>query len=79
MEMKTKEEQALQILKSVLKTDDVDATVSQQNCPQWDSIAHLNIIIELESQFGLSLEPDEIAQITSFQDIMRVLEQNAPL
>ena len=72
--MKTKEEQALQILRTVLKSDNIDATVSQQNCPQWDSIAHLSIIIELESRFGLSLEPDEIAQISSFQDVMRILE-----
>ena len=73
--MKVTEEQLLQTLKTVLKTDDIDATVSAENCSRWDSIAHLNLVIELETQFGLSLEPEEIAQITSFQDIMRILNK----
>lgn len=74
--MKTTEEQLLDTFRTVLKRDDIDATVSQQNCPQWDSLAHLNLAIELETRFGLSLEPEEIAGITSFRDAMDLIDGN---
>ena len=73
--METREKQVMNILKRVLGVDNIDETVSQQNCAKWDSIAHLNLIVEIEMQFGISFEPDEIAEITSFQDIVRILEK----
>lgn len=59
-------------MKSVFKTDNLDETCSQRNCEQWDSMNHLNLIVELEMEYGVSFEPEEIAQMRSFDDVVRI-------
>lgn len=59
-------------MKSVFKTDNLDETCSQQNCEQWDSMNHLNLIVELEMEYGVSFEPEEIAQMRSFDEVLRI-------
>ena len=68
------EEKVLEILKNVFELDTVDTTCSQQTCEKWDSMGQLNLVVELESEFGVSLEPEEIGEMTSFQDIIRILK-----
>jgi len=33
--------------------------------PAWDSLRHLNLIIELENEFNISFELEEIAEMKS--------------
>lgn len=68
------EERVLEILKRVLELDDVDDTLSSANCEKWDSLAQLNISVELEMEFGVALEPEEIAALASYKDIVRFLK-----
>ena len=68
------EEKVLEILKNVLELDNVDESISSTNCDKWDSMAQLNISVELEMEFGVSLEPEEIAALASFEDIVRILK-----
>ena len=42
------EEKVLEILKNVLELDNVDESISSTNCDKWDSMAQLNISVELE-------------------------------
>ena len=67
------EEKVLEILRQVLGVADIDATCSQENCPQWDSLHHLNLVVELEDTFGVSFEPEEIAAMKNAADIERLL------
>lgn len=68
------EEKVLEILKNLFELDTVDETCSQATCEKWDSMAHLNLVVELESEFGVSLEPEEIGQIQSYKDVVKVLK-----
>ena len=68
------EQRVLELMKSVFQTDVVDETCSQQNCEKWDSMNHLNLIVELELEFGVSFEPEEIAVMRSYQDVLRILK-----
>jgi acyl carrier protein len=68
------EQKILDLMKSVFKTDSLDKTCSQQNCEQWDSMNHLNLVVELEMEFGVSFEPEEIAQMRTFADVVRILK-----
>lgn len=69
------EEKVLEILKRVFELDTVDVSFSQETCEKWDSMSQLNLIVELESEFDVSLEPDEIDRIKTFEDIISVLKQ----
>ena len=63
----------LEIMKDVFGTEDIDRTVSQKNCEKWDSLAHLNLIVELETEFGVSFEPEEIGEMKCFDDVVKIL------
>jgi len=69
------EEKVLEILKGVLVLEQVDKSISSSNCDKWDSMAQLNISVELEAEFGVSLEPEDIAAFSSYEDIVRVLKE----
>ena len=68
------EEKLLEILKNLFELETVDETCSQETCEKWDSLGQLNLVVELESEFDLSLEPEEIGEMKSFEDIIRTLK-----
>jgi len=67
------EEKVISILRVVLDDELVDADTSQGNCDKWDSMAQLNLAVEIEAAFNVSLEPEQIAEMRSVQDIVRIL------
>ncbi len=68
------EEKVLEILKDLFELDSVDKTCSQMTCEKWDSMGQLNLVVELESEFDVTLEPEEIGEMKSFNDIIRILK-----
>lgn len=71
------EEKVLEILKNLFELDTVDETCSQTTCEKWDSMGQLNLVVELESEFDVTLEPEEIGEMKSFDDIIRILRSKA--
>jgi len=68
------EEKILEILRQVLGVEGLDATCSQTTCEAWDSLHHLNLIVELEETFDISIEPNEFALMKNVSDIKKLLE-----
>ena len=68
------EEKVLEILKNLFELDTVDETCSQETCEKWDSMGQLNLVVELESEFDVTLEPEEIGEMKCFNDIIRILK-----
>ena len=69
------EDRVLEIMKDVFGTEDIDKDCSQKNCEKWDSLAHLNLIVELESEFDVSFEPEEIGVMTDFGAVCEALNK----
>jgi acyl carrier protein len=53
------------ILKHIFNLEEVKEDISQSNCEKWDSMNHLNLIVELEEKFNVSFEPEDIADMKS--------------
>ena len=68
------EEKVLNIMKEVFELDEVDRTCSQKTCDAWDSMGQLNLVVELETEFDVSLEPEEIGEMVAFEDVVRILK-----
>lgn len=68
------EEKILEVLKTTFELDIVDTTCSQLTCDAWDSMGLLNLGAELEETFDISVEPEEIGTIKSYDDIVRLLK-----
>ena len=67
------EERILTVLRNVFNDTTIDTTCSQQSCKAWDSMNHLNLVVELEMEFDVNFDPEEIAQMTSIKEIEAVL------
>ncbi|WP_301707375.1 acyl carrier protein [uncultured Duncaniella sp.] len=63
------DEKIIELMKSAFNTDDITTMTSQSNCEKWDSLHHLNLIVELEDAFDMEFEPEEIAEMKSFSTI----------
>ena len=48
-----------------------DATMN--DIPGWDSLTHMDLITAIEESLGIELNGDEIAEMTSFGNIRKVL------
>lgn len=64
----------MEILKDLFELDTIDETCSQETCEKWDSMEQLNLVVELESEFDVTLEPEEIGKMRSFADIIKILK-----
>ncbi|WP_297647019.1 acyl carrier protein [uncultured Treponema sp.] len=73
------EEKVLEILKSVLEDDSVNTETSQENNSNWDSLRQLNLVVELESEFGVAFEPDEMSSMTSVSKIIELLNSKTTI
>jgi acyl carrier protein len=45
---------------------------------QWDSLAHLRLILAIETKVGRLLDPDEIMGVESLNDVAALLNRKNP-
>ncbi len=67
------DEKILGIMRRLFQNDGIDTTCSQSNCDLWDSLHHLNLIVELEETFDMEFEPEEIAEMKSFTKVREII------
>jgi len=70
------EEEILEIAKRVLETDKVDLFANRENIDEWDSLAHLQIISEVEDKFDISIPFEEVPDIKSLSDFLKYIERS---
>lgn len=64
------------IFKNVFgKHTEITFETKRDDVPEWDSLNHLSLILELESEFQLGLTPDEIEKIKSVKDILNLIQK----
>lgn len=67
------DEKIIEIMKEVFQTPEITTETSQSNCEKWDPLHHLNLIVELEDAFDLEFEPEEIAEMKSFDAVRKTI------
>lgn len=48
---------------------------SMDNVETWDSLQHMNLVLALEEEFGVSIPDDDAANITSYALVTVVLKE----
>jgi len=66
-------ERLLAVFKRAFESEKIDETVSQINCGKWDSLNHLNLAVEIEKEFNIILEPEEIGKIKDFSAAEKIV------
>lgn len=67
-------EKVIEIMKDVLETEDLSLNTSQENCENWNSLRQLNLVSELEDEFDVEFEPEEIAEMKSVERVLKILQ-----
>ena len=72
-----RKEQIKKIMTEVFEIESslVNDEISQKNTGQWDSLSHLNLIVEIEEEFDISFTPVQIGSMTSLKIIMEEIKK----
>jgi acyl carrier protein len=57
-----------------LDPQSVSMETKPRDIPAWDSTGHLSLVSDLEVAFNISLNVDEMMEMESVRDIVRVIE-----
>jgi acyl carrier protein len=71
-------EQALkQLMATVLRVpaDSISDATSMDTVESWDSLKHMNLVLALEEEFGVTIPDEDAANITSYPLIKLVLAE----
>ena len=50
-----------------------DPSFKLNNMPEWDSLAHMFFITKLEEEFSIELSGDEILELLTVGDVIRIV------
>ena len=67
-------EKILKCLQNVFDYKKINENSTSENIPDWDSVATINLVMEIEKQFNVKIKTDEIIKIQSFNNIKEILK-----
>lgn len=53
---------------------EISEHTKREDVPEWDSLSHLSLILELEEEFHLGLTPEEIENMKSVDAILKAIQ-----
>ncbi len=56
-----------------ISADQVHDDLKYRGIPEWDSISHMVLISELEEEFDVEIETDDVIDMSSFQKAKEIL------
>lgn len=70
-------EKIVETMTKVFEIDDsnLPSKIDSDHIEAWDSLNHLNLIVELEDVFDTSYEPEEISEMTSLDKISEITDK----
>jgi acyl carrier protein len=60
-----------------LESNAYHGDITRDDIQAWDSLNHLNLVMDLEVAFNISLTTEEVLEMKSVPDIKSVLERHA--
>ncbi|MCV3450647.1 acyl carrier protein [Campylobacter lari] len=64
-----------EILENILEVKvDENSNLSMQNCKNWTSLNHIDIIMSLEEEFEIKFSKDELNQLKSQNELLQAIK-----
>ena len=66
-----------EILAKVLEIDiaTIFDKATQKDIAKWDSLQHLNLIVEIEDKYDISIDPEDISEMLSLDKIIETIKK----
>ncbi len=58
--------------------EQISASTSQADIPEWDSVGHLNLMMAIEDAHGVRMTVEDMTRLSSVQAILTFLEEACP-
>jgi acyl carrier protein len=55
--------------------ESITVNSSSDNIENWDSLRHLNLILALEEEFGVSIPDDEVGNLVNYKLIQIIIDE----
>lgn len=65
----------LDVFRRAFELPTVSESISQKNSDKWDSLNHINLVVEIETEFDIMLEPEDISEMNDFESVLRIVER----
>jgi len=49
--------------------------ISMENVDKWDSLTHMELIVNIEEAFDVKFEPEEMIKMVTYQEIIDLLKE----
>ena len=71
------EEKLKNILHKIFKipVSDIDFDFNYEDIEEWDSLRHVVLVLQLEKSFGIKFAKNEIIELISFENILRIVSE----
>lgn len=67
------DEKILKIFKDVLNINKITFESSMQNTSEWDSLKHIQLIIEIEEKFNITIDFSETLELTNVNAFKNII------
>ena len=57
-----------------ISEDKLEDSLNYQDIPEWDSVGHMSLVAELEDNFGIMMDTDDIIDFNSYQKGKEILK-----
>ena len=64
-----------EVFMDVMKMDAFDENMDMNNIETWDSLSHINLIMELEKKFNLQFNYHDIVEMNSIRKILTIIQK----
>jgi acyl carrier protein len=58
-----------------IEAERIDENWTSDHIPDWDSVGHLNLIMEVEKEFNIKIEIEEMFEVEKLGDIITILNK----
>ena len=59
-----------------VQSDEIGDSTSPETMPDWDSLAHLNLVTDLEKKFNIQFTMDEVMEMNTFSKVKQVVARH---
>ena len=65
------------IMSKVFEIDlsEISNNANQKDIMKWDSLQHLNLIVEIEDKFDISIDPEDISVMVTVEKIIEIVNK----
>ena len=71
------EEKVIEIIARILEVDieDIEMDTAIGDLPEWDSLHHLQIIVELQNEFNIKYPKEDLAELEDVSDLVALTKE----